>query len=226
MAEGLTSTAALSRLATDRVADDVQSLPPLPKSAAFERDLVAMMPSLRGFSRGLCGRHGIAEDMVQETMVKAWRARDRFVAGTNLKAWLFTILRNEFYSHLRRAWREMPWDERLGELIPTPADEQTFAMELSDCARALNALPRRQREAVLLTGAGGLTYRASADLLETPIGNVKSRTARGRSKLTKMLEGEMSLPQRSSTRAPSGMENIVALLATLESESTNRSVRA
>jgi RNA polymerase sigma factor (sigma-70 family) len=114
-------------------------------AARFQRELVALIPHLRAFSRVLCGRRAIAEDLAQEALAKAWRARERFELGTNLKAWLFTILRNEFYSHARRAWRETHWDDDLGDNIPAPPREQEWAMELSDAARALNALPDCQR---------------------------------------------------------------------------------
>ena len=73
---------------------------------AFEAELIALMPYLRSFSQKLCGRYGMAEDVAQETLAKAWQARDRFVLGTNLKAWVFTILRNECNTRLRRVWRE------------------------------------------------------------------------------------------------------------------------
>src|ERR1700683_1811776 len=90
-------------------------------SPQFQRDLIALIPHLRAFSRMLCGRRVIAEDMAQEALAKAWRARARFQPGTNLKAWLFTILRNEYYSHGRRAWRETHWDEVLGGRIAAPS---------------------------------------------------------------------------------------------------------
>jgi RNA polymerase sigma-70 factor (ECF subfamily) len=131
-------------------------------AARFQRELVALIPHLRAFSRVLCGRRAIAEDLAQEALAKAWRARERFELGTNLKAWLFTILRNEFYSHARRAWRETHWDDDLGDNIPAPPREQEWAMELSDAARALNALPDCQREPLILVSAGGLKVTASA----------------------------------------------------------------
>jgi RNA polymerase sigma-70 factor, ECF subfamily len=134
-------------------------------SARFERDLVALIPHLRAFSRMLCGRRAIAEDMAQEALAKAWRARGSFEPGTNLKAWLFTILRNEFYSHARRAWRETHWDSDLGECIAGPASEQEWTMELSDTARALSGLPDGQRKALILIAAGGFSYEDAAAAL-------------------------------------------------------------
>src|ERR1700730_2062368 len=84
----------------------------------FERELVALIPFLRGLAGLLCGKRAIAEDLAQEALIRAWRSRDSFEPGTNIKAWLFTILRNLVYSHGRRAWRELQWDETLGEMIP------------------------------------------------------------------------------------------------------------
>src|ERR1700678_386176 len=170
--------------------------PPKRPRDTFERDLIALLPHLRNFSRMLCGRQAFAEDIAQETLIKAWRARDRFEPGTNLRAWLFTILRHEFYSHKRRAWRQTSWDEDFGEGIPAPADEQSWAMDLSDCSRALGQLPVHQRETLLLVGVGGYSYEKTASALEAPIGTLKSRLARGRSNLTKLLAGGEPLEPR------------------------------
>src|SRR5690242_6814145 len=85
----------------------------------FEREMLAQLPALRAFSRSLCGRQGVADDMVQNALVNAWRARERFEPGSNMKAWLFTIVRDEFYSHARRAWRETHWDAGQSEAIPS-----------------------------------------------------------------------------------------------------------
>jgi len=112
------------------VEPDTLVSPPIPPALQFQRDLIALIPHLRAFSRMLCGKREIAEDMAQDALTKAWRAHHRFEAGTNLKAWLFTILRNEYYSYLRRAWREAHWDEVVCEAIAAPPREQEWAMEL------------------------------------------------------------------------------------------------
>jgi RNA polymerase sigma-70 factor (ECF subfamily) len=85
---------------------DAPALPAVRPSPQFERDLIALIRHLRALSRAMCGRRAIADDVAQEALAKAWRAQVRFAPGTNLKAWLFTILRHEYYSHVRRAWRE------------------------------------------------------------------------------------------------------------------------
>jgi RNA polymerase sigma-70 factor, ECF subfamily len=184
-------------------------------SDRFQRDLIALIPYLRAFSRVLCGRRAIAEDMAQEALAKAWRARERFEIGTNLKAWLFTILRNEFYSHTRKAWRETHWDDDLGDNIPAPAREQEWAMELSDAARALNALPDIQREPLILVAAGGLSYEEAAGICGTPIGTTKSRVARARAAMTKSLAGSIPLPPRPALRTLGTSDEILAQLSVL-----------
>jgi RNA polymerase sigma-70 factor (ECF subfamily) len=188
----------------------------LAPSSQFQCDLIALIPQLRAFARMLCGKRAIAEDMAQEALAKAWRARGSFVAGTNLKAWLFTILRNEIYSHARRAWRETPWDEAEGNLIAAPANEQESAMNLSDTARALRGLPDCQREALILIAAGGFSYEDAAKVCRTPVGTVKSRVARARSTLTKMLDENKPMPRYTAT-GMSASEDILRQLSVLAS---------
>jgi RNA polymerase sigma-70 factor (ECF subfamily) len=192
----------------------------------FERDLVALLPHLRNFSRMLCRKQDFAEDITQETLIKAWRARDRFVPGTNLRAWLFTILRHEFYSYRRRAWRQVAWDEDFGSQIPVPADEQSWAMDLSDCRRALGQLPVGQRDTVLLVGAGGFGYEDAAKLLRSPVGTLKSRLARGRRNLTKLLASDEPLQPRSQMRATTGVDEVLAQMSAVEAVARSTALRA
>ena len=184
-------------------------------SSQFQCELIALIPHLRRFSRALCGRRAIAEDMAQEALAKAWRARDRFEPGTNLKAWLFTILRNEFCSHARRGWRETHWDSNKGERIAAPADEQEWAMYLSDAARALGGLSDGQREALILVGAGGFSYEDAAEICGTAMGTVKSRVARARVALTKILDGDKPLPPSPPTHLTGASDDILAQLSAL-----------
>lgn len=162
--------------------------------AQFKADLLDLIPFLRAFARSLCGNQETADDLAQETLVKAWQARDMFAPGTNLKAWLFTILRNQFYSDRRRAWRQAPWDQEAAERIPGSAGEQSWAAELSDTARALSCLSDEQREALILVGAGGFSYEDAARICNCAVGTVKSRVARARKSLISILEGEEALP--------------------------------
>lgn len=162
--------------------------------AKFKADLLELIPFLRAFARSLCGNPETADDLAQETLVKAWQARATFAAGTNLKAWLFTILRNQFYSDRRRAWRQAPWDQDAAERIPGLNGQQGWAAELSDTARALTTLSDEQREALILVGAGGFSYEDAARICGCAVGTVKSRVARARRALIAILEGEEPLP--------------------------------
>jgi len=165
-----------------------------PDIAAFKAELLALVPFLRAFARSLSGRHEGADDLAQETLVKAWQSRASFVHGTNLKAWLFTILRNQFYSDRRRAWRQTPWDGESAKLIAGSDREQAWAADLSDTARALRALPSEQREALILVGAGGFAYDEAAKISGCAVGTVKSRVARARRALMAILDSDRPLP--------------------------------
>jgi RNA polymerase sigma-70 factor (ECF subfamily) len=193
-------------------------------ASSFQRDLVALIPHLRAFSRMLCRRPDIADDLVQNTLAKSWAARARFEPGTNLKAWLFTILRNEFYSHGRRAWRQAHWDAEKGERIPAPADQQVWSAELSDSVHALHSLPRNQRDAVILVAAGGLSYEEASEICAVPLGTMKSRVARGRLALTAALEGKTKLKRFVLNGSPS--EDVLAQLSALTPTRAPRAVSA
>lgn len=191
------------------------------RSSPFQLELIALMPHLRAFARVLCAGRPIAEDMAQEALAKAWRSRDRFEPGTNLKAWLFTILRNEIYSHGRRAWREVNWDSDKGESIAAPANEQDWTMELSDAARALHGLPKGQRDALILVAVGGFSYEEGAKVFATPAGTMKSRVARGRVALSNILDGDKPLPRRSTRHMPCASDDILAQLSALTPPGAN-----
>lgn len=190
---------------------------PGPPSADAERDfregLLDLIPFLRAFSRSLCGDRELADDLAQEALAKAWQSRDTFRAGSNLKAWLFTILRNQFYSDRRRAWRQAPWDEGAAERVPAPRGEQMWAVQLSDTARALRQLPNEQREALILVGAGGFSYEDAAAICNCAVGTVKSRVARARKALSSSLEGNGPAP---SEQRPAGGEASNEIMAQLD----------
>jgi RNA polymerase sigma-70 factor, ECF subfamily len=180
---------------------------------SFERELIALLPQLRAFSRALCRKRSIADDVAQDALAKAWRSRDRFEPGTNMKAWLFTILRNTFYSGTRRSWREIAWDAELGEQIAGPANAQDWAVDLSDATRALFSLPCSQREALILVAAGGFTYEAAGQICDAPSGTVKSRVARARASISSMLDGGRPMPPRPPLRAMDAAGDILAELS-------------
>lgn len=160
----------------------------IPPRAAFAMDLAELTPFLLARALSLTGKRELAEDLVQETMANAWQARQSFTPGTNLKAWLCKILRNEFYSHQRRAWRQAPWCTVFEETIPSPPGEQMSAIDLCEAACAMNGLPDPQREALILVGVCGFSYEETALLLGGTLGTVKSRVARARISLLNILQ--------------------------------------
>ena len=155
--------------------------------ADFKRELSAVIPHLRAFARGLCGRPDMADDLVQETMLKAWAARDRFQPGTSMRAWTFVILRNAYLTEMRRNRFRGDYDETVAERILTAPAGQEEPIHLADMHRALLQLPPERREALLLVGAGGFSYEEAAEICGVAVGTIKSRVARGRVALEALL---------------------------------------
>ncbi|HEY0957986.1 MAG TPA: sigma-70 family RNA polymerase sigma factor [Novosphingobium sp.] len=156
----------------------------------FKRDLVSALPHLRAFARGLCGRPDFADDLVQETAIKAWAARDRFIPGTSIRAWTFAILRNHYLSDLRRNRRQVDYDPDAVERMLVMDADQEAPVHLADMQAALTRLSPERREALLLVGAGGFTYEEAAQICDCAIGTMKSRVARARIELAGLLNAE------------------------------------
>ncbi|MEL1249261.1 sigma-70 family RNA polymerase sigma factor [Aurantiacibacter gilvus] len=163
---------------------------------AFKRELTEVVPHLRAFARGLCGRPDMADDLVQETMLKAWAAQERFEPGTSMRAWTFVILRNAYLTDMRRNRFRGDYDEAVAERILTAPAGQEEPIHLSDLHRALLTLPPERREALLLVGAGGFSYEEAATICGCAVGTIKSRVGRARATLTSMLE-DGDIPDRS-----------------------------
>jgi RNA polymerase sigma-70 factor (ECF subfamily) len=179
----------------------------------FKRQVVAAIPMLRAFARGLCGDAASGDDLAQDTLLKAWRHRAKFTPGTNLKGWILKIARNHFYSQHRRVWRETPLDPAMSAVIPDTQVDQLQSLLLNDLRNALSALSHEQREATILVGAGGFSHRQAADLCDVPEGTMKSRVCRARAKLSRLLEeGALSCDQAPASLA-AGL--IMAELSTL-----------
>lgn len=158
----------------------------------FESELLEAAPFLRAFARTLCHDIEQAEDLAQEAMLKAWQCRDQFQAGTNLRAWLATILRNRFYSLGRRRKWQADYDQEIMERTLVAPDDQDAIVELDDVRRALAMLPDFQREALILVGAGGMSYEEVAQIAGCPLGTIKSRVRRARDELQAILfEGRL-----------------------------------
>ncbi len=160
--------------------------------AAFKRELTTVIPHLRAFARGLCGRPDLADDLVQEALLKAWAAQDRFEPGTSMRAWTFVILRNAYLTDMRRNRFRGEYDETVAERTLTAPAGQEGPLHLSDMHRAFLTLPPERREALLLVGAGGFSYEEAAEICQCAVGTIKSRVGRARAALSRMIEnGEM-----------------------------------
>ena len=161
----------------------------------FRDELGRVIPHLRAFGRSLSGNRDLADDLVQETLLKAWAARKRFQAGTNMRAWTFIILRNLFLSQMRRARFKGEWDDlTASKILAAPASQERH-VDLGDLQRALLHLPQPQREALILVGAGGFAYEEAAEICGCAVGTIKSRVARGRVALEQLMSGG-KLPSR------------------------------
>lgn len=155
---------------------------------AFKRELVQLIPHLRAFARTLCGDPAAADDLAQDAMMKAWDARASFQMGTNMKAWTFMILRNQFYSEKRRSWRQSQLDQEAAERTLVAVDDPEAPVALDELRQGLAMLPPEQREALILVGAGGFAYEEAAEICNCAVGTVKSRVSRARRALHAILE--------------------------------------
>jgi RNA polymerase sigma-70 factor (ECF subfamily) len=157
---------------------------------SWRDDVVGLIPALRAFAWSLSHNGSDADDLVQETLIKAWTNREKFAPGTNLRAWLFTILRNTYYTNLIRRRREVR-DEG-GEYasgLRTPAI-QDLNMAMHSLQAALAQLPPEHREALILVGAAGLSYEEAAEVCNCALGTIKSRVNRARARLLKIMHAE------------------------------------
>jgi RNA polymerase sigma-70 factor (ECF subfamily) len=150
--------------------------------------MLATVPSLRAFAISLTGNRDRADDLVQDTLMRAWANIDKFERGSNLQAWLFTILRNLFHSDFRKRKREVEDpDGSYAARLKTHPDQQAH-LDYEDFRTALTKLHPDQREALLLVGAQGMSYEEAAEVCNVPLGTVKSRVNRARSRLAIMLD--------------------------------------
>lgn len=153
----------------------------------FKQELLASVPSLRAFALSLCFKPDRADDLVQETLLRAWANRETYRPDTHLKAWLFTILRNQFYTECRKRTREVEDADGAyaARLVTMP--DQSSHMEFVRFRKAMTQLPDDQREALLLVGASGFSYEEAAEICGVAVGTIKSRINRGRAKLAELM---------------------------------------
>ncbi|MDE2435128.1 MAG: sigma-70 family RNA polymerase sigma factor [Sphingomonadales bacterium] len=154
----------------------------------FHAALTTVAPHLRAFARTLCGCREGADDLAQETLLKAWSARASYRAGTNFKAWTFAILRNHFYSEARRRRFIGEYNEELAERTLYTEGNQEGALDLADVLRALETLPDTHREALILVAVGDMPYDEIAAICGVALGTVKSRICRARAMLASVIE--------------------------------------
>lgn len=151
-------------------------------------ELVEHLPAMRAFALSLTRNRASADDLVQDAIVKAWQNMDKFKPGTNLRAWLFTILRNLFYSSRRKSKREVQDSD--GAMMATLSEkpEHDGRLAMADFETAFAKLNDEQREALILVGASGFSYEEAADMCGVAMGTIKSRVNRGRARLIELLD--------------------------------------
>jgi len=157
---------------------------------SWRDEVVGLIPALRAFAWSLSHNGSDADDLVQETLIKAWSNRDKFELGTNLRAWLFTILRNTYYTSLLRRRREVRDEtgEYANSLHSAPTQDWSVAMRALQTALA--QLPHQHREALILVGAAGLSYEEAAEICGCALGTIKSRVNRARTRLLKIMDAD------------------------------------
>lgn len=189
--------------------------------AEFKTQLAQVIPHLRAFGRSLSGNRDLADDLVQETLMKAWAARLRFQAGTNMRAWTFIILRNLYLSQMRRARFKGEWDDLVADRILAAPASQDKHVELGDMQRALLHLPQPQREALILVGAGGFAYEEAAEICGVAVGTIKSRVARGRVALEAVMNDNTLASRRTHSNEP-GMSALDTIMGEVDDLSRDR----
>jgi RNA polymerase sigma-70 factor (ECF subfamily) len=180
----------------------------VPQKAGDDSDwrdsVVQLIPALRAFAWSLSHNASDADDLVQDTLIKAWTNRDKFEPGTNLRAWLFTILRNTYYTAAVRRRREVRDETGKYAASLSTGPTQDWSLAIRALQAALAQLPDEHREALILVGAAGLTYEEAAEVCGCALGTIKSRVNRARARLLKLMEadeaydtfaGEMPAPE-------------------------------
>ncbi|MGR3273169.1 RNA polymerase sigma factor [Thalassococcus profundi] len=150
-------------------------------------EIVQHLPALRAFALSLTRNGALADDMVQDSLVKAWTKIDQFEPGTNMRAWLFTILRNTYYSNRRKAGREVADIDGVHTESLSEKPAHDGRLQMSDFKIAFAKLNDEQREALILVGASGFSYEEAADMCGVAVGTIKSRTNRARARLAELM---------------------------------------
>jgi len=155
----------------------------------FSDQLAILIPMLRRFARRLCGQQALAEDLTQEAVMRSWTARASFTPDSDLRAWVCVILRNCFYTTLRRERRSSTWDPELADHVLMVRPAQEDSLMLDDVIEAMHHLSSGQREVLMMVGVEGLTYEEAATRCGCALGTIKSRMARGRRAIAVVIDG-------------------------------------
>jgi len=156
-------------------------------------DLVALIPQMKSFAKGLCRNATEADDLTQAALENAWRGQNGYTPGTNMRAWVLRIVRNQYFSDKRRSWRVNQLDPEIAETILVDYINPVAALELDDVRRAMDQLNEDQRRALNLVAVVGLAYEEAAVICNCAVGTIKSRVSRARQILTVILaEGRLS----------------------------------
>jgi len=158
-----------------------------------QQELIPLIPHMRAFARMLCRDSTEADDLTQEALASALKSRGAFRTGTSLKSWLFTIVRNQFYSDKRRSWRIAPLDQKMAEETLVALSDPMSGLELADVRAAMQLLCEEQREALILVSVAGLAYEEAAQVCGVPRGTIKSRVNRARHRLEEILAGDVPI---------------------------------
>lgn len=162
--------------------------PGIEPAEQWREAVLPQIPSLRAFAWSLSHNSSDADDLVQDTLTKAWTYRDRFAPGSNLRAWLFTILRNTWYSAAAKRRREVADEDGHHAAGLVSEASQDWSMALGSLRQALDQLPPEHREAIVLVGAAGLSYEEAAEIAGCAVGTIKSRVNRARNRLAAILD--------------------------------------
>jgi len=170
---------------------------------SFNQNLIDVLPHLRAFAHSLTDDQALADDLAQEAATRALASRASYQPGTNFRAWVFTILRNAFYSEHRRKWRKSEQADDEALLSCGEPSRQQGILELDDFKRAFARLPAEQREAMVLVGACGFEYEQAAKVVGCAPGTIKSRVSRGRRDVKALLEADaVDLPRATKAKTP------------------------
>lgn len=174
----------------------------------FVDQLEALLPHMRAFARSLCRNADLADDIVQEACLKACTARDRFIPGAPMKPWIFRIIRNVYIQQGRRAWRSVPLDpEDAANILSTPATQQ-WAADLNVMQAALEQLPKKHQDAIIVVLAAGFSYDEAGEILGCSPGTVKSRVSRAREALLHLMNN----PRKRQAHIEAGIPEIIPLI--------------